>query len=149
MKKLFILLISVIFVFQFESLAQSGWVYQSPVAGSKYINPEQSIILRSDASIDAGSLNADFLEIYGSTSGLISCSVKLANDGKTVIFKPEKPMVFGETISVSLRPGITTKNGIKLESTTFSFQIQPRENLSLLSAYYLSQESDEAPYHQR
>lgn len=146
MKKLFILLISIIFVFQFESLAQSGWVYQSPVAGSKYINPEQSIILRSQVSIDAGSLNADLLDILGSKSGLISCSVKLANDGKTVIFKPEKPMAFGETISVSLRNGLTTKNGIKLESTAFTFQIQPRENLSLLSEYYLSQESDEAPF---
>ncbi len=144
MKKYVVFLLSLFVVF--DSVAQAGWTYQSPMAGSKFINPEQSIILRSETGIVPNALNAEFIEVKGSLSGVLNCSVRLANDGKTIIFKPEKPMMYGEYIAVTVYPGIKTTFGDLTNALSFEFQIQPRENLSLLSCYYLSQEISEIPY---
>ena len=130
----------------FLAMGQTGWQYISPLPGSKWINPEQTISFRMGEQILLSSLDGNLLQLEGSKSGSMNCDVVLADDGRTVIFTPEKPFAFGETIQVTLKKGITTLSGKINEEITFSFQIKPRETISLLAQYYIDQEEEDLSF---
>jgi len=130
----------------FLAMGQIGWQYISPLPGSKWINPEQTISFRMGEQILLSSLDGNLLQLEGSKSGSMNCDVVLADDGRTVIFTPEKPFAFGETIQVTLKKGITTLSGKINEEITFSFQIKPRETISLLAQYYIDQEEEDLSF---
>jgi len=52
----------------------------------------------------------------------------------------------GEKIQVTLRAGIKTLRGNRMEGLSFSFTIKPMDNLNLLAQYYLDQEQQTIPF---
>ena len=75
--------------------------YIAPVPGSKYINPEQSIILKTRVPFDLESINGCAIEITGSESGTHSFTWKVSKDNCTIVIIPDSHFSFGEFITVN------------------------------------------------
>ena len=135
-----------VFLFSLSTLAQSQWQYISPMPASKWINPEQKLAFRLGEPIAEKTLNGTLLELTGSKSGNIACTVQLSADNQTIIFTPEQPFAFGETVHATLHEGIKSKLGHSAVKTNFSFQIKPQENLSLLAKYYQEEDAKNTPF---
>ncbi len=121
--------------------------YSIPAPGSKYNQPESTIAIRFGSVIDRGSLQDNLFDIVGSISGRHNGSIVLADDQKTIIFKPETPFVWGENVNTTLQSGIRSENGTELGFAHFSFTIiqnysstaTPNVNeLTLSKSQYLS-----------
>ncbi|MEO6168121.1 MAG: aryl-sulfate sulfotransferase [Chitinophagales bacterium] len=103
--------------------AQFNYVY--PVPGSQYHNPQTGIILKNGSFIDRATLaDNNLIKIKGSSSGIHSWSVRLSDDDKSVVIKPEPKFDFGETVSVVVNAKIRKATGEKIEGTSFTFQIR-------------------------
>lgn len=98
--------------------------YIFPSDGSRNNFRETHLILRNGAFMDAGSLSTDLVEISGSVSGAIPASVVLSTDGKTVCIEPARRFEYGETVTVRVRDGMRTQEGMALSGTTFTFDVR-------------------------
>lgn len=85
------------------------------------MTPGTTIAIRQGEPIAPDSVAADRFNVTGSSSGAHSGVAVLADDGETVIFKPQQPFALGETVSVSVDRGIQTKSGQVLEPVSFDF----------------------------
>ncbi len=93
----------------------TGLIYTSPVNEALYVNPEENITL-SFGGDPTSFINQLAFTITGSSSGLMNCNVINADDGRTVILKPERYFAAGEEVNVT----ITFKsNGSLLKSFRF------------------------------
>jgi hypothetical protein len=90
--------------------------YLFPVPGSKYLPVETQIIIRfSTVSPDQIRNLSSFLILIGNQSGFLETKTVISSDRKTIIFKPEKHFVPGETITVQLAPQKWAENKTFLE----------------------------------
>lgn len=101
--------------------------YVSPLPGSKLVTPGTTIALREGDPIVPESIDANLFNVVGSSSGVHPGSTVLADDGETVIFKPQQPFALGESVSVAVDSGIRTISGQTLDPVSFSFTIFPRQ----------------------
>ena len=85
--------------------------------------PESNIIIRQGDVIDPSTIKESSIEVAGSISGVHSGEFFLADDMRTLIFKPFMHFTPGEKISVKLYSGIFTTNGDLLKSINFDFYI--------------------------
>jgi len=139
-KLLLTLTFSFIFSFLTFSQQQASFSYVSPLPGSKYINPEQTIALRHGDIIDPTSVRNSMITLRGSERGEITGSVKLSVDGRTLVFTPDKPFSLKENISVEVANGIRTETGLELEGLSFGFKTKPIDNYPMLVDYYQREE---------
>ena len=119
-----------------QSKSVEKFKYISPKPGSKFVNPENNIAFRYGDILDASSVKNSLISLKGSLSGKISGKVKLSKDARTLIFIPDNPYQYKETITVCLLPGIATNTGLSLEGITFSFKVAEQDNTTLLKAFY-------------
>ena len=85
--------------------------YYSPLQHAAYVSKAATIVLRYGPVL-SDEILADFkLNVQGSESGLHAGRAILADDQKTVIFKPDDPFTPGEGVMVSV-------NGLSLDSQT-------------------------------
>jgi len=110
--------------------------YISPKPGSKFINPENTIAFRHGDILDVSSVKSELLTVTGSLSGKISGEITLSSDGRTLIFYPEAPYQFKETITVNLKGGIKTKTGLAMDGIQFTFKIAEQDNQEMLRQFY-------------
>src|SRR5262249_55048866 len=75
-------------------------VYRSPSQGARYLRPETNVIFRFDRALDRSSLPA--FAATGSSSGAHSGVTALADDGRTLLFRPDQPFAWAERVDVSL-----------------------------------------------
>jgi len=106
-----------------------SYEFISPKPGSGNNSPESTIILRDGAPIDQNSLTQDRIAVSGSKSGAISGNLILSPDGRTVIFKPNRPFLSGEEVEVTINPGMLTNTGEAVEGGQFVFGITPFERM--------------------
>jgi len=106
---------------QAASVAHSeiNWQFISPQPNSEYHHPETNIILRASAPLSQPDLLSLVWEVSGSLSGNHSGSVRLADDGLTILFKPSSPFYLGERVSCIVKPG----EGSRLPKLSFTFSI--------------------------
>lgn len=104
----------------------SAFVYISPRPGARFIPPETTITLRNGAPLDVSTLSASFFAVVGNQSGIHLGEVRLAEDGKTLIFHPDQPFVPGESVTSRIAPGLRTVDGDVLDGVTFRFTISPK-----------------------
>ncbi len=126
----------IFFLLLFPSLlfAQTGWQYLSPQDGSKFINPENTIVLRHGGiSIQAQTLSKS-LSVTGSLSGLIKGELKLANDGRTFVFYPGHPFKMGEEIAVKVSTLRSLEKGTFINDTSFSFMISKNKSPDFINS---------------
>ncbi len=96
--------------------------YHSPATGSLFVAPGTNIILRFSDAIDASGISATRTFIVeGSKSGRHTGTLKLADDGQTLLFKPDKPFAAGERVSVTLSSAAPGRSGEVVQPFTFAF----------------------------
>ena len=107
--------------------AQSGnkenYQYLSPLPNTILVQPETDIIIREGNEIDPSTLKETFIEVRGSKSGIHKGKMDIANDSKTLIYKPYIPFSLGETVKVFIREGIRKLNGKSLIPLEYQFRI--------------------------
>lgn len=112
------------FILAFPFFSQAQFQYLSPEPGSKYHNPNTTIILRNGNQLDEASLQTKHLfKVQGSLSGKHDFEVKLAENGKTIILKPTQPFSGGETVTVNIAEGMRSSSQERIHGTSFSFEI--------------------------
>ncbi len=141
------LLFSVLFVFtwgsfnlQAQDKQMEEFKYISPQPGSKFVNPQNTIVFRHGDKLDLSSIKSMMVKVTGSLSGEISGTIKLSKDGRSLIFKQNVPYQFKETITVELLQGIKTQSGVGLNGISFSFKIMDQDNSGLLKDFYKNEQ---------
>ncbi|MBL6944738.1 MAG: aryl-sulfate sulfotransferase [Bacteroidales bacterium] len=110
--------------------------YTAPLHGSEYINPEQSLILKTGIPLDQELIDDSKILITGSESGNHTFSWKLSEDFKTLVVTPDFYFGYGETITVNVADGIKTLDGSEVSGINFSFRIKTQDNLPFLKEFY-------------
>lgn len=98
--------------------------YLSPLPESKYNNRETNIIFRPHLLPKINAVNkTGNITVTGSLSGLHSGKALIASEGHTIIFKPDRPFDFSETVIVKLSSAVTGK----ANDYNFKFYIKDKE----------------------
>ena len=96
-------------------------VYTIPRAAS-INNPAGTMIaVRYSDPVDAATLTSRAFNVAGSASGKHTGQVALANDGRTVSFKPHLAFEPGERVNVQIQNEISSSAGQKFRPLTFWF----------------------------
>jgi hypothetical protein len=98
-------------------------LYHSPASGSRLVSPSSGIIIRFDQPVASASLRNAAISVVGSSSGAITGSLRLSDDGVTVLFKPQEKFTHGDTVHVDLAGGIQAADGADLGRLTWKFII--------------------------
>lgn len=121
---LMVFFVSAILVHEVSTAGVPRTIYQSPAPGASLVLPSSNIILRLLGAVDAPSVSAaGMFAVRGSRSGAHSGTTKIADDGVTILFKPDLPFAPGETVSVRVGLGIRTAAGEALRPQSFDFTI--------------------------
>ncbi len=134
-----------LFTMQTTASAQNGFIYQSPQSGARYVNPEQVVVVKTEAAVVWPYDAAKLWSITGSVSGEISFDVKTSNGGKTIFIQPRTPFALGEKVEVRLLAELKDIQGRTIEAGSFSFHIKPTETLSLLKKFKQAEALKEYP----
>ena len=126
---------------QSQNTDVAGFNYVSPLPGSKYIMPKNNIALRHGDPILPESLKGFSMEVTGAKSGEIKGRIVLSDDTRTVIFLPDTPFKFGETVNVLVNGKLKTQSGKTLKGLEFSFKVTPVIP-QLPRDYFLKEEFD-------
>ncbi|MEO6168880.1 MAG: aryl-sulfate sulfotransferase, partial [Chitinophagales bacterium] len=121
LQRLILMLVTALYI----SPAAAQFQYISPVPGSRMHHPETNIILRNGNLIATSSLNPDVFTVTGSASGKHIVSIKLSDDGKTVLLQPVIIFNDDEEVTISVSDGLRTTEGKKISGTSFSFHTMP------------------------
>ncbi len=140
-RKLALGLILVLFTSEIYSQL-ADYYYQSPINGAKYINPEQTIVFKTNEGFNKKSIKTEDFKITGSRSGDIKFSTKISEDSKSLFIIPDKYFKYGEKVSVEIYPALKDNAGNSLKNKEFHFYIKNGETLSLLKKYRQSPEYD-------
>ena len=106
--------------------SSTGYRYLSPVPGSSLVSRTSNVIIRQGDFIDAESIHSPgVFSLMGSISGEHQLSVKLSDDGKTILLVSERPFEPSERVTVTVGSGAKTLTGVALPSTSFSFTVTP------------------------
>ncbi|MCB0190794.1 MAG: aryl-sulfate sulfotransferase [Anaerolineae bacterium] len=101
--------------------------YISPLPRASLVSTGTTIAIRHGEAIQVDSVSQALFTVIGSRSGKHQGETLLADDQKTVIFKPAKPFVTEETVSVALSAGLTTAADEILAGITFRFFTSPQK----------------------
>ena len=116
------LLVVLFIVIRFTSLAGTNpFQFLAPLPGSKGHDVNRNVVLREGRLLLASSITADRFEITGSKSGIHDVTIRLADDGKTVVLLPVRPFTYNEEVHVSVKQGIETIDGDFIGSFSYSF----------------------------
>lgn len=101
--------------------AAQPFTYVSPAAGARHVSPTTSLAFRQGSPFAASDVSAAYFSVAGSRSGTHSGTVTLSDDGLTIVYYPDRPFAYDETVYVQIRPGIVTAGGIPIASGSLSF----------------------------
>jgi hypothetical protein len=97
--------------------------YLSPTPGSNGVSPLNNVVIRDGRGIDPGSLAQTMLVVAGSSSGTHAGRLSLSDDGRTLVFNPDRPFAPGERVTVTLERGPRTRDAVTLPPVTFDFSV--------------------------
>jgi hypothetical protein len=97
--------------------------YLNPLPGAELVSPGSTITLRTGDLVARDSISDQQFNVTGSQSGVHPGQAILADDGKTVIFKPDQPFVPGEVVGVTIQEGITQVDGQVFAGKSFQFSV--------------------------
>jgi hypothetical protein len=116
---------------QAQENSKTALQYLSPAPGAIYATPEHTIALRQGDVLDVNTLIPDLITVTGSESGIHKGELKLSADSRTLIFTPDKPFNYNETITVTFNEGLLTVSGMEVEPLTYSFRTMAKDNTLL------------------
>ncbi|MCL4540264.1 MAG: aryl-sulfate sulfotransferase [Bacteroidetes bacterium] len=109
----------------------NGVDYVSPVPGSAMNSQRSTIIIHMESPVSSGMF---VFGVNGSLSGEHSGQIIIAENGKTVIFKPALPFASGEEVIVTLKSKLDSESGDSVSTWTFGFgvsSVSPAEQREL------------------
>jgi hypothetical protein len=118
-----IVLLSCFLILSCSLFAQNNKPYQfiSPKPASIMVSNETNIILQHSSFIDEATLSTSTLRVEGSKSGVHGGELILSDDGKTIVFNPDKAFAGNEDVNVVFMKGIKTQAGNELPEYSFNF----------------------------
>jgi len=100
-----------------------GYSYVSPAPGSRYHKPETNVIVRPDGEFDPRSLVAgQTVRLTGDLTGSHAGTLRMAEDGRTILFRPHAPFLGGENVTCRVS-GLHSPKGDSLPAAEFTFSI--------------------------
>ena len=122
---LFISVLTTALVFtRAQNLNIENYQYLSPVPGSKLNSTETNIIIKTGDVFDNSILDEpSLLIVSGSKSGVHSGEIILAEEGRTIIFKPYNRFADGENVTVEITKKIFPASGRQISPLRYSFEI--------------------------
>lgn len=104
----------------------SAPIYISPLPNAKFVSPGTTIAVRFREIVSSAALNDIRVQVTGTKSGAHRGSVILAQDKKTVIFKPAQSFTAGEEVHVAISAGSGLFSGRPLMTPlAYSFSVSP------------------------
>lgn len=100
------------------------FIYTSPRPGAAMVSRETTIAVRAVETLDASCLRALRFEVRGNVSGDHAGQTVLADDNRTVIFKPDQPFALGERVNVTIDPASQHVTCGSLRPWTYDFTIE-------------------------
>ena len=122
---------------------KANFNYICPLPGSKYINPEQTIILKTGTEFNLSCKKYHNASITGSKSGNIDYEVFISNDNKTMVLLPKKPFSINETITVNIGDGLMTRSNIPISPKTLEFNTVTTNTKKLRKSFMENMEDKE------
>ncbi|MBN1479497.1 aryl-sulfate sulfotransferase [candidate division KSB1 bacterium] len=106
---------------------QSGYQYLSPKPGSIEVSKYSTIFLRFSDALPLELRNLDnLIQVAGDKGGAYQGDIKIASDDKTIIFKPNRLFVPGESVHVTISPDFSTES--QVVQFDYSFQVSKQES---------------------
>jgi hypothetical protein len=124
---------------QGQNINTESFKYLSPLPNSKFNSAETNIIVRFGKAFDNSVINkSPLFTVTGSKSGVHSGKIVLTENGRTLIYNPNRQFEKGERVTVELRNNFKTINGDTIPSLFYSFEITNSDiNKHLTSEFYL------------
>ena len=125
----FALIVLSLWAFASASAAQcpSKPQYLCPLPGAQLVSPGTTIIIRPGTTLSAAPVSSELFRVAGSVTGIHTGSVVIADDGKTLIFKPVLPFAPGEEVQVDIGPDLRTESGCAVGAISFRFTVSATE----------------------
>ncbi len=96
--------------------------YYSPIANALFVSKAATIIVRYGPELTAEDVRGAAFTLRGSKSGTHTGQIVLADDHKTILFKPDKPFTPGEKVFVRIG-AFQPQGGIKYPGFAYSFSV--------------------------
>ncbi len=125
MKALNYLLGAIIILFISFPLFSQTFEFISPKDNSTLVSLTSNLIFTSSEKIDGSSLSYNDFIVKGTLSGIHNGTVKLVNNGYTILFCPATPFSANEEVSVIVKPGIKTIEDKSISGFSFQFKTTP------------------------
>ncbi len=99
-------------------------LYLTPGPWARYVLPRSGLLVRSNTALRLARPDArGVFTVTGSVSGPHAGTAQLSDDGRALMFKPAMPFTPGETVHVTLAPGVETEAGEEFASKSYSFEV--------------------------
>lgn len=115
--------------------------YISPLPNSSNNSISEQIIIRFKQSIDINSINNDAVIVKDANGNLVEGNIKLASDGKTLLYQPLKKLAYNTNFHVTLNPVIKSNSGNIIPGFDFSFSTMRELTISQLNLINLQNEN--------
>ena len=96
--------------------------YYSPLAGANYVSKADSIILRYGPVLTLDDIFHLKITVQGSQSGSHTGKTTLADDYRTVVYKPDQPFTPGEQVQVRVN-GLSLNSGAIYQPLDYTFSV--------------------------
>jgi len=93
-----------------QNVSKFKYIYPQP--NSSYVSINSSILIRQGSKIERSGVNGSIIKAVGSISGVHTGKIILANDSRTLVFTPAAPFQTNEDITVTLKSGLKTVDGL-------------------------------------
>jgi hypothetical protein len=107
-----------------------SYIYSSPRPDAELVSAQTTIAVRYRVTVNPQSLKDGLFNVVGSESGQHTGDLILANDQRTILFRPQRSFVPKEAVHVEVLDGIRSHMGQPLLGGNFSFTISPKDIVS-------------------
>lgn len=107
-----------------SSARRAGFLYLSPVPRASYVSPQTRFILIRFANVapaQVTNLTTGFVAVIGKQSGRHAGRVRVASDGKTVVFELASELAAHELVSVKLNPQLADQAAAEVKRFAYQF----------------------------
>ncbi len=111
--------------------------YYSPLENAEYVSTGATIIVRYGPLLNDGDIDGLAFTVQGARSGVHMGQTILADDHKTVIFKPYDPFTPGEDVSVNVN-SLLLEDGTVYPALSYSFTVAKNQQPGTAGSSQLS-----------
>ena len=113
-------------------------IYASPSPDAQHISPTTALAFRWGDTLNPSDASADLFAVTASKTGAHGGTVRLSDDRLTILFYPDKPFAYHETVSVVIKPGLRTTSGAITAGARYQFSTLERrvsaDDVAMLTA---------------